>query len=153
MSFDGNDDPSSAQPVPNHSELEVGAKPKPVSARKLAANRANAARSTGPRTAEGKARVAMNALRHGLASHAPLLPGEEPAELDALATAYQNDAAARGAGAGTRRARCRDRLAASASGAGGRGDVGGAARGSDPQRADECRAVGGVQTPEDALAN
>jgi hypothetical protein len=97
MSFDGNDDPSSAQPVPNHSELEVGAKPKPVSARKLAANRANAARSTGPRTAEGKARVAMNALRHGLASHTPLLPGEEPAELDALATAYQNDLRPRGA--------------------------------------------------------
>ena len=32
----------------------------------LAANRANAARSTGPRTANGKAAVARNALRHGL---------------------------------------------------------------------------------------
>src|SRR5258708_2641114 len=34
--------------------------------RKRAANRANARRSTGPRTAAGKARVARNARRHGL---------------------------------------------------------------------------------------
>jgi hypothetical protein len=35
----------------------------------LAANRANAHKSTGPRTLEGKRRVGLNALRHGL--HAP----------------------------------------------------------------------------------
>jgi hypothetical protein len=34
--------------------------------RKRAANRRNARSSTGPRTAAGKARVAQNALRHGL---------------------------------------------------------------------------------------
>lgn len=37
-----------------------------TSARKIQANRANAHGSTGPRTAQGKARAAQNAQRHGL---------------------------------------------------------------------------------------
>ena len=35
---------------------------------KIAANRRNAQRSTGPRTALGKVRVRRNALRHGFAA-------------------------------------------------------------------------------------
>ena len=38
---------------------------KTVSPKRLAANRANAARSTGPRSAEGKARSAQNSRKHG----------------------------------------------------------------------------------------
>jgi len=38
-----------------------------ASPRKNAANRRNAQRSTGPRTANGKARARLNAWRHGLA--------------------------------------------------------------------------------------
>jgi hypothetical protein len=41
-----------------------------ISARKAAANRANAQRSTGPRTAAGKARSSLNALRHGILARA-----------------------------------------------------------------------------------
>ena len=41
------------------------------------ANRANAQKSTGPRTAEGKAAVAQNALKHGLMARAAVLQGEE----------------------------------------------------------------------------
>ena len=61
----------------------------PVSARKLAANRANAQRSTGPRTAAGKARAAGNALVHGVLSRRVVLPGEDPAEFVAFADSWR----------------------------------------------------------------
>ncbi len=44
--------------------------PKRVSERQLAANRANALRSTGPQTPEGQAVSARNALKHGILSKA-----------------------------------------------------------------------------------
>jgi hypothetical protein len=40
--------------------------------KKIAANRKNALRSTGPQTAEGKARSSSNSRRHGLASKSGL---------------------------------------------------------------------------------
>ena len=47
-----------------------------ASAPQLAAKRANAQPSTGPRTAEGKLASSANALSHGLTARNPLLPGE-----------------------------------------------------------------------------
>ena len=46
-------------------------------------NRQNARHSTGPKTTEGKANSAQNALRHGLRSDLPVLPGESPEDWEA----------------------------------------------------------------------
>ena len=48
-----------------------------TSERQMAANRANALHSTGPKTPEGKAVVRLNALRHGLLTRDVVLPGED----------------------------------------------------------------------------
>jgi hypothetical protein len=44
----------------------------------IEANQRNGRLSTGPKTEAGKARSAKNALRHGLRSDEPVLPGEDP---------------------------------------------------------------------------
>ena len=48
-----------------------------TSERQIAANRANALHSTGPKTPEGKAAVRHNALRHGLLARDVVLPEED----------------------------------------------------------------------------
>jgi hypothetical protein len=48
-----------------------------------AANRRNAAKSTGPRTTIGKAVVAQNALKHGLLAHQHVVLGEDPQQFEA----------------------------------------------------------------------
>jgi hypothetical protein len=45
--------------------------------KQIAANRLNALKSTGPRSAEGKARAARNAVRHGLLARDLLLESED----------------------------------------------------------------------------
>lgn len=50
----------------------------------IEANRRNAARSTGPKTATGKRLVAKNAVRHGLLSNEGLLFGESKAQFETL---------------------------------------------------------------------
>jgi hypothetical protein len=53
-----------------------------------AASRANAARSTGPRTAAGKRRSAQNALRHGLCARATVLENESRCGFDEMLRQY-----------------------------------------------------------------
>ena len=48
-----------------------------TSERQIAANRANALHSTGPKTPEGKAAVRHNALRHGVLARDVVLPEED----------------------------------------------------------------------------
>jgi len=48
----------------------------------IQANRANSRKSTGPRTADGKAAVAQNALRHGLRAEQVVIKGEDPGEFE-----------------------------------------------------------------------
>ena len=52
--------------------------------KQIEANRRNALKSTGPRTAEGKAAVRLNALQHGLRSQSLILPGENREEFEQL---------------------------------------------------------------------
>jgi len=67
-----------------------------ASAAQIAANRANAARSTGPRTAQGKDRVSRNGLKHGNrarkhgAFSVALLSDESQADFIALRETYLN---------------------------------------------------------------
>lgn len=57
--------------------------------KQTAANRLNARNSTGPRTPEGKAVVAMNAVKHGLLSQRLCLADENPQEFEALQNELQ----------------------------------------------------------------
>jgi len=69
-----------------------------LSPARAAASRANGARSQGPKTPEGKARSAQNALKHGLrAQKHMLLPGESAAEYQRLEAALMEELAPEGA--------------------------------------------------------
>ena len=48
------------------------------------ANRRNAAKSTGPKTAHGKQVARMNSLKDGLRAERVVIPGEDPEEFEAL---------------------------------------------------------------------
>ena len=55
------------------------------------ANRANAQKSTGPRSVEGKSASRFNALKHGIDAASIVIPGEDPADYDALAAHYLHE--------------------------------------------------------------
>jgi len=52
------------------------------------ANRRNALKSTGPRSAEGKGVSRWNALKTGIQAKLTVIPGEKPAELEQLTAEY-----------------------------------------------------------------
>lgn len=55
-----------------------------ASEKQLAANRANAKLSKGPKSKRGKIRSSMNSCKHGLSAEAITIDGEDPAEFDEL---------------------------------------------------------------------
>jgi hypothetical protein len=63
----------------------------------IAANRRNAEKSTGPRTDEGKAAVAQNAVKHGLSGRLDVIKGEDQAEFDQHRAAFLAELAPAGA--------------------------------------------------------
>jgi hypothetical protein len=73
--------------------LSAGAAPRaavPVSNARAEASRKNGTKSRGPKTLEGKARSAQNALKHGMRAQKFLvLPDEDAAEFAALEAALK----------------------------------------------------------------
>jgi hypothetical protein len=70
----------------------------PVSNTRAEASRKNGAKSRGPKTLEGKARSAQNALKHGMRAQQHLvLPEEDAAEFAALEAALVEELAPVGA--------------------------------------------------------
>jgi hypothetical protein len=61
-----------------------------ATSRQIQANQANARRSTGPRSADGKARSSLNALKHGLRAQTTVLPGENIADFHALVDDFED---------------------------------------------------------------
>src|SRR5689334_11315616 len=57
----------------------------------IAANRANAQKSTGPRSVEGKSPSRFNALKHGIDAASIVIPSENPAEYDSLVAEYNRE--------------------------------------------------------------
>lgn len=61
------------------------------SERQIRANRANAAKSTGPRTIEGKAASSRNAIAHGLTARRVVLDWEDAAAFEQLRRALHDE--------------------------------------------------------------
>jgi hypothetical protein len=59
--------------------------------RQIEANRRNAARSTGPRSVEGKAASRMNALKSGIDAEATIIIGEDAGALAELTESFYRD--------------------------------------------------------------
>lgn len=62
-----------------------------TSAKQIDANRANAKRSTGPKSADGKARSTRNSMAHGLTARDIVIAGEDPEEFQRLRMGLYED--------------------------------------------------------------
>ena len=67
-----------------------------TSTNRIEANRRNAEKSTGPRSADGKSRSRFNAVKHGMAAKLPVLPGEDPEAFRAHRDAWTAELQPRG---------------------------------------------------------
>jgi hypothetical protein len=65
----------------------------PLSEQQLAANRANAQRSTGPKTPESKKRSSQNALRHGITAQTTVMTEEDRIKHDEFCASMMADLA------------------------------------------------------------
>jgi hypothetical protein len=72
------------------SDSKSTAKP-PASQKQVDANRRNAQKSTGPRTAEGKKKSRGNAMKHGLCAIVIPMPDEDPEEFKIRAEGFNNE--------------------------------------------------------------
>ena len=63
----------------------------PISPARLAANQANARFSSGPKSAAGKAKASLNAVKTGLTGRTVLLPTDDATEYQRHIAAYQRD--------------------------------------------------------------
>jgi hypothetical protein len=63
----------------------------PASDARIQANRQNSARSTGPKTVEGKEKSRQNALKHGLTGAGIVLPVEDLAEVERRFLAFREE--------------------------------------------------------------
>jgi hypothetical protein len=73
---------------PQSEEESIMIAPSPA---RLAANRANAQLSTGPKTPEGKAKASLNAVKSALTGHTVLLPTDDAEEYQRHLLAYRKD--------------------------------------------------------------
>ena len=62
-----------------------------ASQKQIDANRANALKSTGPKTPEGKAAVRLNALKHGLTAEDAVIEGEDEEAFKELLSSFLDD--------------------------------------------------------------
>ena len=62
-----------------------------ATALQIAANRRNAKKSTGPRTAEGRKRASLSALRHGMTAKTVILPHESASNYNEIRDALIHD--------------------------------------------------------------